>query len=369
MPKHKIAALIIAAGYSSRMHSFKPLLPLGGVSALKRLIQTYKEHGIKSIYVVSGHNQQDINKELENEDVCIVYNEEYDKGMFSSIQTGLRALDEHSIEAFYMNPVDIPLVRVQSLESLYKAYEKERKGVTYPTFLNKKGHPPLIDMKYKEQILSSDGEGGLKRVLEAFKDDALHVSVNEQSILMDMDTKEDYETLLAYEALDVPTQQECLAIMEKNKVDERIVKHCLAVSEILLKILDEISLSHLHFDKNRLLAAALLHDIARKEKNHAKVGADKLRTMGYDTLGNIIETHMDIEVNIDEKLTENELLFLADKIVSEDKFCGFEERFEKALKKCQGNAEAIQNIQKRKNAVHTIIAKIEKLTGKSFIYG
>jgi molybdenum cofactor cytidylyltransferase len=369
MSKQKIAALIIAAGYSSRMHSFKPLLPLGGKSALKRLVQTYKKHGIKSIYVVSGHNQEEITKELKEEDVHIVYNKEYDKGMFSSIQKGLKAIDERSIEAFYMNPVDIPLIRVQSLESLYEAYKKERKGVTYPTFLKKKGHPPLIDMKYKDSILSSDGKGGLKRVLETFQDDSFYVSVSEQSILMDMDTKEDYETLIAYEALDVPTQKECLAIMEQNKVDERIIKHCLAVSEILLKILDEISLSHLHFDKNRLLAAALLHDIARKEKNHAKVGADKLRTMGYSILGDIIETHMDIEVNIEEKLTENELLFLADKIVSEDKFCGFEARFEKALKKCEGNSEAIKNIQKRRNAVDTIITKIERLTGKSFLYG
>lgn len=368
MLKPNIAVLIIAAGYSSRMGDFKPLLPLGKTSALERLIQTYQTHGVGHIYVVVGHRKDELIEVLKGYKVHIVYNEDYDKGMFSSIQKGLRAMDE-TIEAFYMNPVDIPLIKAQSLECLYEAYVREKKGVNYPTFLGRKGHPPLIDMKYKEQILLSNGEGGLKKVLEAFCDDALHVKVYDQAVLMDMDTKEDYEALKAYGELYAPTEKECCAMMAFYGVEEHIIRHCEAVEKMVRILLHEIENQGVCFDTSTLLAAALLHDIARKEKNHALVGAQMVEEMGYKEIAKLIETHMDIDVDASAPLNANEILFLADKLVCEDEVCGFEKRFAKALQKCEGNAEAQRNIQKRLNAVKTIIAKIQILTCKDFPYG
>lgn len=368
MVKSNIAVLIIAAGYSSRMHDFKPLLSFGQTTALARLIQTYQAYGIHHLYVVTGHRQDDIIEILQGYNVHIVYNEDYDKGMFSSIQKGLSAIGE-GVDAFYMQPVDIPLIKVRTLKRLYEAYERERKGVIYPTFLGHKGHPPLIDMKYKEQILLSDGEGGLKKVLEAFAADALHVNVADKSVLMDMDTLEDYINLVMYEALNAPTKEECLAIMLENDVPEPIIKHCEAVEKMVCKVYAQIASFRLDIDINTLSAAAWLHDIARREKDHANVGAANIRAMGYATIGDIIATHMDIDVNMKALLTANELLFLADKLVDEDEVCGFEKRFAKAYKKCEGNLEAQSNITKRLDATKAIISKIEKLTCKVFPYG
>ena len=101
MTKSNIAVLIIAAGYSSRMNDFKPLLPFGETTALERLIQTYEAHGLEHIYVVVGHRQDDIRDVLRAYKVQIVFNEAYDQGMFSSIQKGLDAMDE-TLSAFYM---------------------------------------------------------------------------------------------------------------------------------------------------------------------------------------------------------------------------------------------------------------------------
>jgi molybdenum cofactor cytidylyltransferase len=368
MVKPNIAVLIIAAGYSSRMGDFKPLLPLGNTSALERLIQTYQTHGIGHIYVVVGHRKDALVEALKGYKVHIVYNEDYDKGMFSSIQKGLRAMDER-IEAFYMNPVDIPLIKAHTLALVYEAYAHEKKGVNYPTFLGRKGHPPLIDMKYKEQILVSDGEGGLKKVLEAFREDTLHVKVYDQAVLMDMDTKEDYEALKVYEALSAPTKEECGAMMAFYEVEEHIIRHCEAVEKMVRILLHELSNQGVCFDTSTLLAAALLHDIARKEKKHAEVGAERLRALGYDAIAHLIQTHMDIDVDASAPLNANEILFLADKLVCEDEVCGFEKRFAKALQKCEGNAEAQRNIHKRLDALKAIIAKIQILTCKAFPYG
>ena len=173
----------------------------------------------------------------------------------------------------------------------------------------------------------------------------------------------------AYDRRTAPTEKECLALMYENGVDEHIIAHSQAVEKMVQIILFELSCIKIVLDKNTLLAAALLHDIARKEKNHADVGALKLKTLGYEAIGNIIATHMDIVVDENVPLNENELLFLADKLVSEDEVCGFEKRFEKAFLKCEGNLEAQKNIMKRLNATKMIINKIENLTGKVFHYG
>ena len=91
--------------------------------------------------------------------------------------------------------------------------------------------------------------------------------------------------------------------------------------------------------------------------------------MGYDAIGDIIATHMDIEVDTKAPLNANELLFLADKLVDEDEVCGFEKRFALAFQKCEGNLEAKCNIMNRLDATKAIITKIENLICKAFPYG
>ncbi len=216
-----------------------------------------------------GHRHEEIEEVLKDENVTVVYNEAYDKGMFSSIQKGLSAIDEH-MNAFYMHPVDIPLVKGESFERLFETYLQKKGGVVYPIFLGRKGHPPLIDMKYKEHILLSDGEGGLKRVLEAFNKDASYVGVCDQSVLMDMDTKEDYERLCVYEKRNAPTEQECLAIMHDYGVEEHIIAHCQAVEKMLQNILKELSCTSVLFDDDALLVAALCMTSRVKRSNTLK---------------------------------------------------------------------------------------------------
>ena len=360
----KLAVLIVSAGYSSRMNAFKPLLNFQANNALLTLIHTYQAFGIDDIYVVTGHRHEEIEALLKPYPVYTVYNQTFDEGMFNFIQAGLRAM--HDVDAFFMQPVDIPLIKKVTLERLSEAYEMHEKGVIYPTFFGKKGHPPLISFAYKEAILASKGDGGLKKVLEAFEKNALCVSVCDQAILMDMDTKEDYQALVAYDALQTPSREECLALMAQNNVPEHIIKHCEAVEAMAQTLCKELASYQVDMDEQTLYAAALLHDIARLEKDHAHVGAEYMRGIGYERIGNLIETHMDIEVDEKSPLSANEVLFLADKMTGEDIACGLEKRFEKALKKCEGNEVALQNIQKRFDSACAIIRKIEKITQKKF---
>jgi CTP:molybdopterin cytidylyltransferase MocA/HD superfamily phosphohydrolase YqeK len=368
MKSCRIASIVISAGYSSRMDAFKPLLKFGKITAVEAIINSYKSSGIENIYVVVGHKKDDIMQKLKNENVHFIVNEDFHLGMFSSIKKGVTALDK-DIDAFFIQPVDIPLIKPCTLQILKNEYENNNKGILYPTFYEKKGHPPLIDSKYIEIIKKSLENGGLKRVLEDFQQDSLCIPVINEGILMDMDTKEDYQSLLNYYMLGSPNKAECYAILNKYQVPAHIVRHCEKVATVVLDIYGSIESAEVDLNKNRIYAAALLHDIARKKKNHAKVGAEILTHLGYKEVGNIIETHMDIDVEENSYINENELLFLADKLVKEDTVCNIHTRFKKCLIENKEYEEIYDKIKKRYLSTKRIINKIERIRGKKFDYG
>jgi Uncharacterized MobA-related protein len=363
-----LAAIIISGGYSSRMGSFKPFLPFGNQSAIAMIINTYKSAGIKDVIVVAGYRGNEIADRLRESEVTCVQNENYAEGMFTSVIKGVKALDA-GVPAFFMQPVDIPLVKRHTLELLQNKYRESPKGIIYPDFGGKKGHPPLIDCKYREIILNSNGEGGLKKILEEHSDDSIHVPVADKAVLMDMDTQADYETLLGYYKNAAPDMEECCSILNIYQVPANIVKHGRKVAEISVEILHSLESAGCSLDESALKAAAMLHDIVKQEKNHARAGEKVLQEMGYGKVGSIVGSHTDIEVDDSMAITEGDLLYLADKLVKEDKLIPIEQRFNHSLHKYKDNPEAVTKIENRRTAAYKIIEKIERATGRGFIYG
>lgn len=368
MIRGRIASIVVAAGYSSRMHSFKPFLRFGEYTAVEMVVHTLKRSGIDDIIVVTGHRSCEVMEKLKGSGVRCVMNENYSQGMYSSVLKGLEALDEE-YAAFFMQPVDVPLIKKHTLELLKSKYQESGKGVLYPVFCGKRGHPPLIDTKYKQAIIESDGEGGLKRILENFSEDSIDVPVLDEAVLMDMDTKEDYERLLKYFYFGAPNRNECDTILNAYHVPEHIVKHCAEVARVSGVLLGCLRISGYELDGAALEAAARLHDIARKEKRHELVGGRILAEMGYEHVGHIISTHTDIEVNEDKKVTENEILYLADKLVKEDKMMPLGQRLRQCLEAYGDDSEAAEKIESRFEAAGKIIKKLEKILGIGFIDG
>lgn len=367
MKRNSFAAIIVAAGYSSRMGDFKPLLKFGKYTAIEILINTFKASGIDNIIVVVGYRGNEIIEILKNLKVKWIENENYSKGMYSSIIKGLELLDDEN-SGFFMIPVDIPLIKKNTIEILKQQYLKSNKGIIYPSFNEKLGHPSFIDCKYKSIIMKEDGNGGLKNILEKFMQDSVKVPVFDKSILMDMDTKEDYEKLIQYFNLQSPSVDECYCILNLYHVPNNIIRHCKEVSRITLNILNKLNENGYNFNKNVMQASALLHDLARMEKNHADAGAKILKDLGYEKVGNIISTHMDIEVDEREDITENEILYLADKVIKEDKFLKLQERLSEYSLKFADNFQALNKIRNRFNEAEKIQKKIENIVGKNFTY-
>ncbi len=149
----KISAIILAAGYSSRMGTLKPILKLGDKTILERAIRLFRDVGIEDVIVVVGHGAEQIIPIVHDCGARAVMNGQFDRGMFSSVQAGVNALSPES-EAFFVLPVDIPSVSSQTIRDLLTAYWGGKSKIVVPAFQGRRGHPPLISAGYRNEILS-----------------------------------------------------------------------------------------------------------------------------------------------------------------------------------------------------------------------
>ena len=211
----RYGAVILAAGLSSRMNAFKPLLPVDGQPAITGLVETIRCAGIRDIVLVTGFRREDLQEEIRQKNLTEAYNAEYERGMFSSIQTGLAKAGAAfgDKKGFFLIPVDCPLITIRVLRELMTAADGEHGGSNgeeqpehagehggcgrffVPTFEGKKGHPLLVPAGRIEEIVSYEGEGGLKAITDLQWEDMVRVPVPDEEILLDMDTPEGYEAI------------------------------------------------------------------------------------------------------------------------------------------------------------------------------
>ncbi len=361
--KPTVCALILAAGYSSRMRTFKPLLPLGKSTVLEETITRFSKAGIGNIKVVVGYRAELITPILDRMGVSWVLNEEYDKGMLSSVLAGVRSLGPE-VEAFLLLPVDIPFVKSKTIEAVLDAYCKKPAALVYPRFLGLRGHPPLIAVARVPKDLSYDYPGGLRAFLNHYEPEAVDVDVIDRGILMDCDTQWDYEKMKVYGMReDIPTEEECRAIWNQFHVPAGVIAHSRAVAELARVLAAQLNRFGLGFNLDLIVAAGLLHDLARGQADHARIGARLLEKLGYPRVGEVVASHMDMP---DDKtaLGETALVFLADKCVDGSGMVPLEERFERSMKKFAGKPGAREAILKRLNHARQIKQSVEDILGQ-----
>jgi CTP:molybdopterin cytidylyltransferase MocA len=191
----RVGALIPAAGLSTRMHAFKPLLQIAGKTVLEHAVELFERTGIQEIITVVGHRSDELIPVVERTRSRWVLNHGFQDGMFSSIQRGVHALRK-SCDAFFLLPVDILFVRPSTIHMLLDAFQRDTSVlVCYPQFNAQRGHPPLIDTCLADEILAFSGKGGMREFLRKYEKQAGMVPVDDASILMDVDTPEDFSVI------------------------------------------------------------------------------------------------------------------------------------------------------------------------------
>jgi CTP:molybdopterin cytidylyltransferase MocA len=192
--KDRIAALILAAGYSSRMGTLKPLLRFGALTALEQAVDRFQRGGVMDIRVVIGHAGEHLYAAFPELPVRWIENAHYDRGMLSSVLAGVASL-RNEVEAFLLLPVDMPLVSPQTIAELLAVRRRQPAPVIYPVFQQRRGHPPLIATSCIPAAAPWDTPGGLRPLLQDYHPQALEVPINDPAILLDCDTPADYASL------------------------------------------------------------------------------------------------------------------------------------------------------------------------------
>ena len=187
------AAIILAAGLSSRMREFKPMLFVGEMSMIHRIIHTLKTAGVENIIVVTGYQAEKLKKHVQSLGVSCVYNAAYaNTQMYDSLKIGLRVLPD-GLERVLIMPADVPLVCVQTVRELLNA---DVEDAACPTYQGRSGHPLIISGKWVPFLLEYGGEGGLQRAVAVSNMQQRFFEVDNAGILLDADTTDDYYSIL-----------------------------------------------------------------------------------------------------------------------------------------------------------------------------
>lgn len=189
-----LSMIILGAGKSSRMKKAKMLLPFGKKTIIEAVTEAALHSKVSHTIVVTGANANQITRQIKHLPVEVAYNSDYEEGMLSSVQCGIKNCT--TPDAFLILPGDQPLVQTSTINRLIEAYQKSDKGLVVPVFKGQKGHPVIINSKYKEEIYQLNPNIGLRQLFHKNKNDILFVEISSDEVLIDLDNQEDYSDAL-----------------------------------------------------------------------------------------------------------------------------------------------------------------------------
>lgn len=189
-----IAAVILAAGASSRFGAPKQLLIWEKDSFLNTLIKTTTEAGLSPIMVVLGCHAVEIEQHILDKSVKVIYNQDWEKGQSTSVKAGVQALTEaypNVMGAFFLQ-VDQPQTPVELLQ---KIKEKAYKGaqIVLPLIKGEKSSPVYFSKRCFEKLCQITGDQGGRAIMSHFEVETVEWADERQ--LLDIDRPEDYVRL------------------------------------------------------------------------------------------------------------------------------------------------------------------------------
>lgn len=366
MKQEKIAGLIVAAGVSSRMNSFKPLMPLYGKPVLQNAIENLRAGGVEDILVVIGNRAQDVIPLLNKLDVHFAINEKYQTtDMLASAKLGLECLRE-SCDAVFFLPGDVPLFMPHSLKTMEKKLKQADVVCVKPRYCGQCGHPVLIREACFEHILCYDGNDSLRGALKNCPGKVEYVDLPDPGILLDVNTTEDYKNLYLYaQTKDIPSPEVCMEIFKWFNVEQKTIDHGLAVAQLAGELTQILMEAEYKLDYCLIAAGALLHDVAKGKPAHATTGGKWLCELGYPRVGQVISAHMDLPEEAIQALDESAIVYLADKLVRGKHRVSIEERFGNALYKWKDDEKAHEAVKRKMDIAQQLHKRIWDIVHKN----
>jgi len=186
-----IAAVVLAAGMSSRMGENKLLLEVGGLPLIRRVVETVITSAAAPVIVVVGRDANAVRARLVGLDVKIVVNDVYTMGLSTSLKAGLNAIPAACDGAMIVLG-DMPSVSQSMLDTLIAAFNPaEGRAICVATHEGKRGNPVLWARRFFPEMLALEGDVGAKHIMAANDEVVCEVEFTDDAPLLDIDTADD----------------------------------------------------------------------------------------------------------------------------------------------------------------------------------
>jgi molybdenum cofactor cytidylyltransferase len=185
-----IAAVVLAAGTSSRMAPYNKLLiaDRGGKTMIARVVENVLSSAARPIVLVTGHRAEEVAAAVGGRPVRVVHAEHYADGLSASLKAGIAALGDE-VAAAVICLGDMPLVTGRMLDRLIAAYDPdEGRSIVVPVHQGRSGNPVLWDRRYFAEILALSGDKGARGLLARHAEQVAEVALEDDAVLRDFDT-------------------------------------------------------------------------------------------------------------------------------------------------------------------------------------
>ncbi len=357
----KCGGIITAAGLSSRMGAFKPLLELNGYPMIVHTVLSMKNAGVDPVCVVVGYRGEELKPVLEPLGVLIAENRDpAGSDMLASVRIGWEAVS--GCDAVFLLPADMPLIAPSVFRELQHGAEREDPLWAVATVSGKSRHPALLTAACRSRVMEYRGDGGLRAAMEGIP--PLRVEAGDEEMNRDADRPEDLaairQTALARMGL---SEERCLLLWDRFETPDHVRRHCAAVAELAEAIACDLIAAGGAMDTLLCRSAGLLHDMLRTAPHHAREAEKVLRELGFDRLAAAVGGHMSFQ-GLPDGFSELTVVCLADKLVREEERVSPAERYGPAMEKYPAGTPAGDRIREDRKQAEKLCERFFLLTGK-----
>jgi len=193
----KISGIVIASGEGKRIGRIKQLLPWKNSTILGNIIDTLKDTDLDKIYIVLGHEKEEILENIKphlTEKFEVIFNENYKKGMLTSIQEAVKKIPDDYF-GFIIFLGDQPFIKKETVDKSIERIKAKDYPIIVSCYKGERGHPTFISLEFKEKILSLDPEkDALRDIIYDARNKNLvfDFETDDEDVIKDIDTYEDY---------------------------------------------------------------------------------------------------------------------------------------------------------------------------------
>lgn len=195
-----LAAIILAAGDSTRMGTPKALLSTAGDRPFAAaIVRALSGAGIADVAIVTGRDHDRIVEAVVRDNPVplprFVRNPDSSRGQLSSLWVGMDAVVTSTTEGLLVTLVDVPLIAADTIKRVIDTWRRTRAPIVRPARGDRHGHPVIFDRAVFDELRSAPLDSGAKAVVRAHARDLVDVTVDDEGCLIDVDTPADYAAL------------------------------------------------------------------------------------------------------------------------------------------------------------------------------